>query len=116
MHELGRSLPPMELSMRNEIDTLGNIHHTPFLRKELSSILVVNEGFLLDTRVPQFHQQPHMAQLGVLQFQAHQVLEVGHKKSIMAFMMLFFKDQGFPRFAFLIRDERLKFETPLLDA
>ena len=58
-----------------------DIHQTLFLRKELSSILIVNEGTLLDTRVPQFHQQPHIAPnrtFGVLQFQAHQILEVGH--------------------------------------
>ena len=81
MHEFVWSLPPMKLRMRNENDTLGNVHHTLFLRKELSSTLIVNEGILLDSGVPQFLQQPHIAPnrpLGVLQFQPHQILVVCH--------------------------------------
>ena len=81
MREFEWILPPMKLSRKNQNDSLGFIHRTLFLREGLSLILVVNAGILLDSGVPQFLQQPHIAPnraLGVLQFQAHQILEVGH--------------------------------------
>ena len=81
MHEFEWSLPPMRLSRKNENGALGNIHQTLFLTKELSSILVGNEGILVDSRVPQFLQQLNIAPnrtTAILPFQAHQILEVGH--------------------------------------
>ena len=50
--------PPIKLSGKNENDTVENMHQTLFLQKEFSSIFVVNEGILLDSRVPQFLQHP----------------------------------------------------------
>jgi len=51
----------MKWSWENENEPLGNIHHTLSLRKELSSILVVNEEILFVVGVAQILLQRRMA-------------------------------------------------------
>jgi len=68
------------LSLKDENDSLENIHQSFSLRKELSSILVVNEAIPLESRIAQILEQLHIAptrMLGVLQLHAHQMSEVG---------------------------------------
>uniref|UniRef100_A0A7C9AAZ4 Uncharacterized protein n=1 Tax=Opuntia streptacantha TaxID=393608 RepID=A0A7C9AAZ4_OPUST len=76
MHEFAWSLPPMELSRENGNEPLGNIHHSLSLRKELSSILVVNEEILFVVGVAQILLQRHLAPTRTLGVLAHQTLEV----------------------------------------
>jgi len=99
----------MKLASKNEYDPLKNIHHTLSLRKELSSILLMNEDILLAARVAQILLQRHMAPtraLGVLL--AHQTLEANfnpplgfhgmlHSRTRMALLALIQTFVGYPR-------------------
>ena len=66
----------MKLSREYENEPLGNIHHSLSLRKELSSILVVNEEIPFVVGVAQVLLHRHMTPTRTLGVLAHYTLEV----------------------------------------
>ena len=90
-----RNLPPMKLSREYENEPLGNIHHSLSLRKELSSILIVNEEIPFVVGVAQILLHRHMTPTRTLGVLAHYTLEVnsnlplGVHGMIILFFMLF---------------------------